>query len=459
MADYKTPGIYIEEVSSLPPSVVAAETAIPAFVGYTESGAPASASAAEPTKISSMLEYTSRYGGPAGEAYTVTLDADDNITDVSPTNGALTGFNMYYALKLFFENGGADCYIVSVGDYSATLSDESLKAGLNTLAKEDEPTMLLFPDAPTIGDLDKYYGVFQQALAQCYDLKDRIVLVDTMNDGDTAVDDLRNKIGTKYLSYGAAYYPWLKSIYAYHYQDADITLSQSSRNNGDPYSGTLADYSDASSATYDSGFSAMVAKELENEAVILPPSSAMAGVYTAVDNDRGVWKAPANVSLSSVSGPTLKINDAEQESLNVDSTGGKSVNAIRYFSGLGNLVWGARTLNGNSREWRYISTRRYYNFVEDSLRTATQWAVFEPNDAQTWATLRGMIWSFLSDQWRQGALTGAKEEEAFFVNVGKGSTMTEQDILDGKLIIEIGMAVVRPAEFIIMRFSHYTQTS
>jgi phage tail sheath protein FI len=192
--------------------------------------------------------------------------------------------------------------------------------------------------------------------------------------------------------------------------------------------------------------------------LVLPPSSAIAGIYATVDSTRGVWKAPANVSLRFVRRPMVAVDDASQENLNVHTTG-KSVNAIRSFSGKGVLVWGARTLAGNDNEWRYVSVRRFFNMVEESTKKATEPFVFEPNDANTWIKVRAMIENFLILQWRAGALAGAKPEHAFYVSVGLGQTMTAQDILEGRMIVEIGMAVVRPAEFIVLRFSHKMQES
>lgn len=197
----------------------------------------------------------------------------------------------------------------------------------------------------------------------------------------------------------------------------------------------------------------------EQDIMVLPPSAAIAGIYTKVDNDRGVWKAPANISLSSVSGPFVNLNAKDQEGLNVDVNAGKSINAIRSFTGKGVLVWGARTLAGNDNEWRYVPVRRFYNFAEESIKKATEPFVFEPNDANTWVRIRAMIENFLTLQWRAGALAGAKPDHAFFVKVGLGETMTANDILEGRMIVEIGMAVVRPAEFIILRFSHKMQES
>ena len=196
---------------------------------------------------------------------------------------------------------------------------------------------------------------------------------------------------------------------------------------------------------------------LNTKATLLPPSGAIAGIYASVDNARGVWKAPANVSINSVNVLSEFINDALQENMNVDPNAGKSINAIRSFTGKGIMVWGARTLAGNDNEWRYVPVRRFFSFVEQSCKLSTSWAVFEPNDANTWAKIRGQIDNFLNNLWREGALAGAKPEQAYYVNVGLGLTMTAQDILNGLMYIEIGMAAVRPSEFIVLRFSHILQ--
>jgi phage tail sheath protein FI len=140
--------------------------------------------------------------------------------------------------------------------------------------------------------------------------------------------------------------------------------------------------------------------------------------------------------------------------LNVDVYAGKSINAIRTFFGKGTLVYGARTLAGNDNEWRYISVRRLFVMVEESVKKATEQFVFEPNDSNTWVKVQAMIENFLYNIWRQGALQGIKPEHAFYVAVGLNKTMNPIDILEGRMIIEIGMAAVRPAEFIILRFSH-----
>jgi len=198
---------------------------------------------------------------------------------------------------------------------------------------------------------------------------------------------------------------------------------------------------------------------MQRELSKLPPSGAVVGIYSRVDGTRGVWKAPANETVFSVIEPSVMIDDKTQASLNVDDVAGKSINAIRSFTGKGTLVWGARTLDGNSNEWRFISVRRFFIMVEESAKKSSGRFVFEPNDANTWVKVRGMLENYLTVLWRQGALAGAKPEQAFFVKCGLGQTMTSDDINEGKLIVEIGMAAVRPAEFIVLRFMHKLQES
>ncbi len=239
--------------------------------------------------------------------------------------------------------------------------------------------------------------------------------------------------------------------------DDTITVKQTSGTSGQDLikngaSESLESYKEDQSALYNK-----IVNQLAKEKMILPPGSAVAGVYATIDRERGVWKAPANVSLNSVNGPIVKITSLDQEKLNVDATAGKSINAIRSFVGKGTLVWGARTLAGNDNEWRYVSVRRLFNMIEESTKKASYFAVFEPNDPSTWLKVKAMIESFLYGVWQQGGLAGSTEEQAYFVNVGLGKTMTQQDVLEGRMIIEIGIAATRPAEFIVLKFSHKLQ--
>ncbi|WP_462224980.1 phage tail sheath family protein [Flavobacterium sp.] len=190
----------------------------------------------------------------------------------------------------------------------------------------------------------------------------------------------------------------------------------------------------------------------------VPPSGAIAGIYAQTDKTRGVWKSPANVSINGIVGLTDDINDADQENMNIHETG-KSINALRKFVGRGFLVWGGRTLAGNSNDWRYVNVRRLANMIEESAKKACAQFVFEPNVAQTWVSVKGMIDNYLTTLWNDGALAGAKPSHAFFVQVGLNETMSAQDILEGRLIVKIGYAPSRPAEFIILEFKQMQQKS
>ena len=203
---------------------------------------------------------------------------------------------------------------------------------------------------------------------------------------------------------------------------------------------------------------ASIVSKLSQSMNTVPPSGAIAGIYAQTDGTRGVWKAPANVSINGVIGLTRDINDFDQEPMNIHETG-KSINAIRKFTGKGFLVWGARTLDGNSNDWRYINVRRLANMIEESAKKACMRYVFEPNVSQTWVNVKGMIENYLTSIWNDGALAGAKPEHAFFVAVGINQTMTAQDILEGRLIVKIGYAPSRPAEFIILEFKQMQQKS
>ncbi|HAE59533.1 MAG TPA: phage tail sheath family protein [Anaerolineae bacterium] len=449
MATYKTPGVYVEEISKLPPSVAEVSTAVPAFIGCTANGPTADKSGkVVPVvkRIDTLLNYETLFGGPNPSAFTVAAGVD--VSQPGPISRVAPAFDyfLYYSLSLYFKNGGGSCYVVSIGNYKAAPAKSQFEAGLAALEKEDEPTLILLTEAINLSPAD-YYDLAQQALAQCEKLGDRFAILDVI-DGK-GVADFRTNVGTSSLMYGAAYYPSVQTTLTYVYQEDQVTLKAAEKDGADTNL-------DASKATNTALYN-QVKTALAQQRINLPSSTAIAGIYASVDRDRGVWKAPANVSLSSVIGPLIKITAEDQENLNVDPTAGKSINAIRAFTGKGTLVWGARTLAGNDNEWRYVSVRRLFNMIEESTQKATSFAVFEPNDASTWLKVKAMIESYLYGLWQQGALAGSTAEDAYFVNVGLGKTMTPQDVLEGRMIVEIGVAAVRPAEFIILRFMHKLQ--
>lgn len=635
MADYKTPGVYVEEITTLPPSVGQVPTAIPAFIGYTEKASLNGRSiVGEAKHIGSMLDFVHIFGGACDyQKIHVKVGKDHAVNSVEFE----MDYYLYDSVRMYFANGGGECYIMAVGLYGEEVDQDKLISGVLTLEKEDHPTILVCPDAMLLSNKDQAYSVQQAMLAQCNKLQDRVAVLDVYQghngrDGEEdVVLNFRNGIGVNHLKYGAAYYPWVQTTLScdfgfehihiqdhndeeitleemvadttnirhlrealadwdivqkfvsnpFEYQSGDeeiaanrveakyvaipegvdtaegimkhqietlkgallamISLHEGLANNlinnemqvkvnassavktlassllaidtstgagvvsaadfelydlesvgtiaaldkleGDAQakkaSGLLGDVLDGvvevfRSVQHDAAkikdaldkvvFDTIpvyrsVVNAVQKQAALLPTSGAIAGVYAQVDGDRGVWKAPANVSLSSVVGPWIKLDNAQQEDLNVDVNAGKSVNAVRAFTGKGTLVWGARTLAGNDNEWRYVSVRRFFNMVEKSVRNSTSWAVFEPNDATTWIRVKAMIENYLTNLWQQGALAGAAPASAFFVNVGLGTTMSQVDILEGRMNIEIGMAVVRPAEFIVLKFSHKLQES
>ena len=477
----KTPGVYINEIPSFPPSVAQVATAIPAFIGYTRNTLLDGDSLInKPIRITSLVQYESIFGARL-ETFIAAVGNDgttDSVTTLPVGPSLTTVRRMYYAMQMYFANGGGPCYIVSIGADSAAATFANFEAGLNAIAKEDEPTLLVFPDAHLLATANEYYDVYQAALTQCENLADRFTLCDVLN-GQLDVTDTSNAannvidsgtfgfrtlIGNNFLLYGAAYYPHLDTSLDFNYDEEAVAITGTLVAGALPANTRLRLFNPAPADEARSLYH--VANSLYHQIknaiaampLVMPPSSAIAGVYATVDATRGVWKAPANISLKRVIRPMVVLDDDDQEDLNIHGTG-KSINAIRAFTGKGVLVWGARTLAGNDNEWRYINVRRFFNMVEESTKKATEPFVFEPNDANTWVKVRAMIENFLILQWRAGALAGAKPEHAFFVKVGLGQTMTALDILEGRMIVEIGMAVVRPAEFIILRYSHKMQES
>ncbi len=471
----QTPGVYIKEIDAFPPSVAQVATAIPAFIGYTQNHPTTT-----PTRITSMLEYEQKFGAaPPAAIVKVVLDANNQPT--ADTVFKASNYCLYNSLQLFYSNGGGVCYIVSVGTYSDEIAGETLKKGLDLLASFDEPTLILFPDAIHVADATDLGNLQKDALMQCATLQDRFCIMDVMQTGDIDTDCnvFRDQVGNQDLKYGAAYYPYLNARFMNAIRFTDIHGEAAGKVNfktlypGDEIGEAidallemevetledLAVYQLAEAELVKNmPVYSVILNKLSQSVNTLPPSAAIAGVYANTDATRGVWKAPANVSLNGIVGLAVTINDAKQANMNVSDTG-KSINAIRSFFGKGELVWGARTLDGNSDDWCYINVRRLANMIEESVMKACMRFTFEPNVALTWVNVKGMIENFLTSLWNEGALAGAKPEHAFFVQIGLNQTMTAQDILDGKMIVKIGYAPSRPAEFIVLEFKQMMQKS
>ena len=497
---YATPGIYVEEISTLPPSVAEIATAIPAFIGYTETH-----TGEQPIikVIRSLRDYEESFGQAPSAPWKVIVNETEaeqfsyEIQDSSDQPVPIFSkpkFLLWYAMDHYFRNGGGRCFVVSIGSTGSgsEFAKDKFLNGIEELEKADDPTLVVIPEATQLGN--DYGEIYQRALAHAFKMKDRFTIIDTKIDAiktspsditSESAKELRDVVGTERLDRGAAYYPDLITTLSHRIVTSKIEVtitktgiaSSSAAGSSTTGSGAAASGAGASGAgaTGSTGSSAAgsstnskldslstginnihynkILKILSDQRVILPPSAAIAGAYASVDRERGIWKAPANISLQAVVAPVIQVTTEDQEGLNIDSTG-KSINAIRSFPGSGTVVWGARTLDGNNNEWRFIPVRRLFINVEESVKKATAFAVFEPNDISTWLKVKGMIDSYLYTLWERGALQGTKAEQAYFVNVGLGKTMTTDDILAGKLIVEIGLAAVRPAEFIILRFSH-----
>lgn len=538
----KTPGVYIVEKSAFPNSVVEAATAIPAFIGITEKAQNGPDSlAGKPWKITSMTEYQQYFGGaPAPEFELSVVDSPEK--DSSKTFYSIESafkdkngkskllrvedksnhFSLYYHMVMFFANGGGTCYIVSVGTYDKgeSVDKGKVEKALGELEKEQEITMVVVPEAASTADCK---DIQTQMLAHCGKMMNRFAILDVQpktaetETMDAQIKTFRTNVGANFLSYGAAYYPWLntsvlsdkdidgtvltwnftedapdvalffdaKSKFPKYFAEAYAEIAKGKKNelkektNADGVVETDENKKPVMemqevSLTDDElavmknnlhnallqnlpGYQYIVNK-VKDKLNLLPPSAAMAGLYTMVDNTRGVWKAPANVSVNYVNSPQVTIDNAQQEDLNMPMNG-KAVNAIRTFPGEGIKVWGARTLDGNSQDWRYVNVRRTMMFLEESVKNAAKAYVFEPNVAATWMNVRSMIDNFLRSVWKRGGLAGATAEDAYEIHVGLGDTMTAEDILDGIMRVSVLVAITRPAEFIEITFQQQMQKS
>ena len=460
---FKTPGVYISESGSFPPSIVGVETAVPAFIGYTEIAEQQGKSlVGVPVRVSSMADFTAWYGGRFAPSYALvpTTDGLDGVV-VDGTLYSLVRagprFILYDCLQLFFANGGGYCYIVSCGTYGGLADPPPVAAapllqGLDAIAGEIGPTMVVVPESFLLPDAASHGGLVAAMLEQCLKTQDRMAILDLWgtdrlsggDDFEATVARFRDALASvpqEALRFAAAYFPFLcTSLVA----PEAILPSQF-----EPPAGS------APITTATPGFPELVEAALRDQG-LLPPSPAMAGIYAAVDSSRGVWNAPANVGIASVTAPSLDISDDQQGGLNAPPDG-MAVNAIRTFPGQGTLVWGARTLDGNSNDWRYIQVQRTGIYIEQSVKMALTNFVFAPNTASTWATVTTMIGSFLDGVWTQGGLMGATAEQAYSVQVGLGTTMTTDDVVNGIMRVQVLLAMVHPAELIELSFEQKMQ--
>lgn len=303
-------------------------------------------------------------------------------------------------------DGGSDGLRPGSSEYEGSAPDDSSrKSGLKQFEDIEDVSIVAAPGSTFgygTGDVqaNDSQSIVGLLIAHCQRMRYRIAVVDS---GDKqSISEVRRMRARIDSSYGAMYYPWVRVV--------------------DP---------------------------LTRQEIALPPSGFVAGIFARNDINRAVWKAPANEVVNLAIGFEQTLNKSQQDVLNPEG-----INCFRYFSGRGNRLWGARTVSSDP-EWKYVNLRRYFAFLERSIDRGTQWAVFEPNGEALWENVRRTIYDFLFDQWVQGALLGDKAEKAFFVKCDR-STMTQNDLDNGRLICLIGVAALKPAEFVIFRIGQWT---
>lgn len=399
MPTYSTPGIYIEEISTGSKPIEAVPTSIAAFIGVAPN---ADAHLHEALGINNWTQFIKEYSAEGAAS--------------TPLSLAVYGF---------YQNGGGRCYVVNVGAKRELVGDGRQRKGIETLEEVDEVAIVA---APGFTDAASYDTI----LSHCEKLKDRVAVLDAPeNTGNFNVDQLKT-VGTS----GPA--KPKKPAAGEAAATADTTTTG-------PTGGVRARASDDGFGAF--YFPWLVCRDpfSPKDMVNVPPSGHIAGIYARTDATRGVHKAPANETVRGALDLTYKVTREEQGELNR-----LGVNCIRQFATQGIRVWGARTLADSGSEWRYLNVRRLFNQIEESIANGTRWVVFEPNDLSLWKSIERDVSAFLTLQWRQGALMGATPEEAFFVSCN-AETNTPESIDAGMVITMVGIAPVKPAEFVIFR--------
>jgi len=310
--------------------------------------------------------------------------------------------------------GGHDGVLAGPDDFAGSEADPDdplIKAtGLEALGEIDDIAIVALPDSGDLGDITASRVAAQKLVTHAEKARYRIAVVD--GPLKSSLNEIRNYRGQFDSKYAALYYPWIRVF------DPNERFAQ-----GAP------------------------PKQL-----LLPPSGFVTGIYARNDITRGVHKAPANEIVRGLTRFELNVNKPRQEVINPEG-----INALRFFEGRGHRVWGARTMSSDP-EWKYVNVRRLFIFMEHSIDKGTQWAVFEPNNRRLWDNIRRTVEDFLLVLWRDGALLGDKPEDAYFVRCDR-TTMTQNDLDNGRLICLIGVAPVKPAEFVIFRIGQWTGDS
>ncbi|HYR63082.1 MAG TPA: phage tail sheath C-terminal domain-containing protein [Actinomycetota bacterium] len=403
LSTYQTPGIYVEEIPGGPRPIQAVGTSTAGFVGEAPNR---DARVDEAVAINNWSQFIREF-----------VDDGDLSTPLS------------HAVYGFFANGGRRCFVVNVGAGGTVAGGGRERRGVDVLAPVDEVAIVA---APGYTDATSHDAL----LTHCETAKDRVAILDSPED----VADIGLLVEV---------------------ETAAASRKGTDQGSPPPAAGTAAGTSTAAAASpvglrprqSDGGYGAFyfpwitVRDPLGDDLVNVAPSGHMAGIWARTDATRGVHKAPANESVRGALNLTYRLTSQEQGELNQ-----AGVNCLRLFVREGIRVWGARTVADGSSEWRYLNVRRLFNMVEESIARSTNWIVFEPNDRTLWKNIRRDVGAFLTLVWRDGALMGRTPEEAFFVKCDEETN--PPDVIDaGQVVTVIGMAPVKPAEFIIFRIS------
>jgi phage tail sheath protein FI len=398
-ATYLTPGVYVEEIPSGARPIEAIGTSTAGFVGE----------APDP-------------GAQVNKS--IAVDSWAQFQRVFASSEKATATMLARAIYGYFLNGGGRCYVVNVGKGGALVGGAGKRAGLNLLEEVDEIAVVAAPgycDPASHNDL----------IDHCEKLKDRVAILDPPRD----IPDMQ----------------MLKAVEtAVASEKKKATAAESKAAESESRAGLRPRQSDGGYAAFYVPWITVRDPFDPNELVDVPPSGHIAGIYARSDAMRGVHKAPANETIRGALNVVYNITREEQGELNQ-----LGVNCIRLFSREGIRIWGARTLAASSSEWRYLNVRRLFNMIEESIALNTRWVVFEPNDVSLWKAIRRDVSAFLLSLWRDGALLGATPEEAFFVKCD--AETNPPDVIDqGRVVIVIGIAPVKPAEFVIFRIGQHS---
>lgn len=400
LPNYSTPGVYVQEVSGGTRPIEAVGTSTAGFVGTAPASKTANVQLAAANLKATVIHNWTQFKDNFFTKPTAENAADDEWTYLA------------HAVYGFFLNGGRRCWVVDMGVAATAVQ---LEAALDVLATLDEIAIVAAPgftDPPNAAKNPGYYAVMQNHFAR-HRLRDRVFIVDApkeVADAQTLSSYVPTAVATE-QGFTTMYAPWILVADPKPRKGADGVTKRS-------------------------------------QTVTVPPSGHIAGIWVRSDATRGVHKAPANEVVNGALGLTHNISDQTQAALNTNN-----LNAIRYFPEAGYLVWGARTAATN-QEWKYLNVRRLFNMVEESIAESTRWVVFEPNDELLWAAIRRDVGAFLTDLWRQGMLMGSTPQEAFFVKCDAENN-SFANIQNGQVLIDVGIAPVYPAEFVIFRISHY----